>query len=337
MPDSIQRKRLFTFFKILVGFGLLLLSIRGIEWNHLSTTFKSVQPLWLVGVFVSMVCSVLLKVARWVLLMNKYGLQISFRRVSEAYFLGQVVNIVLPARGGDVVRLGIVSAQDPTIIPRATATIALEKFVDLIALALIALAVSAYLPSEADLWLRQWLLPVSGLTVVGLLIIIFIGPLLWSKIERQLSRFTHPWILRGVKLMNGFVHSSLWLRKISNMLPIILLTILIWGFMSLNSLILFRALGLTLPIAASGLVLVLGYVRAVLQLPPGSVGPFYFFAQLGVTTFGAPPETALAFAILLHAIVTLTPILISAFLVLTSDDIRSLTQLIWRPNAAKTG
>ena len=284
-----------------------------------------------------MICSVLLKVARWIILMDKYGLRISFRRVSEAYFLGQVVNIVLPTRGGDVVRLGIISAYNPAIIPRVTATIVLEKFIDLVALAAIALAVSAYLPPEAAQWLRQWLLPVSSMAALGLVLIILLGPLLWHRFEGRLSRFTHSWIVRGVELMNGFVSSSLWLRKISNMLPLILITVLIWGFMSLNSLILFRALGLNLPITASGLVLVLGYVRSVLQLPPGSVEPFYFFSQLGVTTFGANSESALAFAIVLHAFVTLIPILISGLLILTSADIRSLMQFIRSPHVNKTG
>jgi len=115
-------------------------------------------------------------------------------------------------------------------------------------------------------------------------------------------------------------------------LGVVLITLLIWGFMYLNSLILFQALSLKLPITAGGLVLVLGYVRSALQLPPGSVGPFYFFAQLGVTTFGANAEVALVFAILLHAVVTLTPIIATGVLLLTSGDARSVLEFIWRPN-----
>jgi glycosyltransferase 2 family protein len=237
---------------------------------------------------------------------------------------------LLPTRGGDVVRLGWVSAQEPAILPQATATLALEKFIDLLALAFLALGVAAYLPLEASQWLRGGLLPLSLLAVFGLSLIIIFGPIMWDKIKPLINRSALPWLLRGVTWIDKFVVSSLWLRDMSNLLPLMGITVLIWAFMLLNSLILFLALSLNVPLAAGGLVLVLGYIRTVLQMPPGSVGPFYFFAQLGVTTFGASTEAALAFAILLHALVTLTPIIASAVLLLTSPDARSLLRLIRR-------
>lgn len=310
--------------KIVAGLILLVLSLRGIEWQQLSGAFQAVNLGWLLGLFVSMICGLLLKIIRWSILMKRYGLQVSFRQASEAYFFGQVVNILLPTRGGDVVRLGIVSTPDPASVPRVTATIALEKFIDLVALALIALAVAAYLPPEASHWLRTWLLPASGLLTLGLTVMIFLGPILWTRFEKFLHRFTNSWLDRIVEIIDKFVTSSLWLRKFSNFLPALGLTILIWVFMWLNSLILFQALSLNIPATAGGLVLVLGYIRSALQLPPGSVGPFYFFAQLGVTTFGASAEQALVFAVLLHALVMLTPILASGFLLVTSADARKL-------------
>jgi glycosyltransferase 2 family protein len=332
LGESTNRRRFLTIIKILVGFTLLILSLRGVEWGQFSVSIKSVSPIWLLGLLVSMVVGLLLKVVRWGILMRKFGLNVSGRRLTEAFFLGQVVNILLPTRGGDLVRLGWVSAQEPAILPQATATLALEKFIDLLALAFLALGVAAYLPPEASQWLRGGLLPVSVLALVGLSLIIFLGPVLWDKMKPLFSHFTHPWLTRGVELIDKFVISSLWLRKVSNLLPLLGITGLIWVFMLLNSLILFRALTLRIPLTAAGLVLVLGYIRTVLQMPPGSVGPFYFFAQLGVTTFGASSEAALAFAILLHALVILTPIITSAVLLLTSPDAIGLLRLIRRSN-----
>lgn len=338
MDEKPRRFPWLTLIKIVVGIGLLVLSLWGIEWAQLVDAFSGTKPIWLLAVFASMLMGLLLKIFRWHILMNKYGLTIPFRLASEAYFLGQVVNILLPARGGDVVRLGVVSAHEPAVIPRVTATIALEKFIDLIALALVALGVATYLPPNAAEWLRTGLLPISGLAVFGLTVVIIFGPLLWEQLEHRLAKFTHPWVVRGVSLADKFVQSSLWLRNISNLLPLLIVTVFVWAFMLLNSLILFQALSLGVPVTAAGLVLVLGYIRSSLQLPPGSVGPFYFFAQLGVTTFGAASESALAFAILLHALVTLTPIIASGVLLITSPDARSLLRstplagLVWRTN-----
>jgi uncharacterized membrane protein YbhN (UPF0104 family) len=88
LGESTKRQRLFTIIKILVGFTLLFLSIRGVEWGQFSVSLKSVNPVWLLGLFVSMVLGLLLKVIRWVILMRKYGLSVSFRRVAEAFFMG---------------------------------------------------------------------------------------------------------------------------------------------------------------------------------------------------------------------------------------------------------
>jgi len=323
--------------KILLGLTLLFFSLRGIEWEQLSIAFKAVQPLKLLGVFVSMLVGLFLKVIRWDILLSKYGLSFPVRRVAVAYFFGQVTNILLPARGGDVVRLGIISAHEPATAPQTAATIALEKFIDLVAFSVTALGVAAYLPSEASQWLHQGLLPLSGFATLGLVLIILFAPLLWSGIEKAITKFHHPWLKRGAEVGGKFIESSLWLRDVSNMLPLLAITLLIWGFMILNSLILFQALSLDLPITAGGLVLVLGYIRSALQLPPGSVGPFYFFAQLGVTTFGVNSEKGLVFAILLHAVVTLTPIFVSLILLLTSQNKPSfvlskpLAELIRKP------
>ena len=326
MGATTFRQRLVRILKISVGLLLLFLSLRGIDWGQLPLAFKSVKTGWLLGVFATMIAGLFLKIVRWGMLMKRYRLSFPLRRISEAFFFGQVVNIVLPARGGDLLRLGMISSHDPSSVTRVTATLALEKLIDLIALTGIAVGVAAYLPPEASLWLREWLLPVSALAALALTLAIIFGQQIWRVIENRLRRYRHPWIVRAVHLIDRFMAHSLWLRDISNLLPLIAVTLLIWGFMVINSLILFQALSLDIPFSAAGLVLVLGYIRSALQLPPGSVGPFYFFAQLGVTTFGVVPEKALVFAILLHAVVTLSPILVSTVLLLTSLEARELVR-----------
>ncbi len=42
---------------------------------------------------------------------------------------------------------------------------------------------------------------------------------------------------------------------------------------------------------------------------PGNIGPFYYFARLAVLPFGINHDQAFVFAVVLHAIVTLPPLL----------------------------
>ena len=59
-------------------------------------------------------------------------------------------------------------------------------------------------------------------------------------------------------------------------------------------------------------MLVLVYIGLFPALMPGNVGPFYFFAGLALVPFGVLHEQAIIFAVVLHAIVTIPPLLAGA-------------------------
>lgn len=336
MPDKQKRVSLPSLLKIVAGVVLFVLSLWGIHWAQLIEALTTVNVAWLLVALISMAFSLFVKAYRWKVLLRNYGVEFSMLRVCEAFFIGLIVNLLTPARGGDIARIGILGMHQPKATVPIVATVAIEKFLDLLTLVLIALMVAAYLPPEGELWLREWLLPISGTALVGLLMIVAFGPKLWKRIGPNLEKSTRPWVLRGVGWINNFVESSLWLRDTSHLFPVLGITLVVWFSMWLNNDILFRSLALKMPLSAGWLVLVLGYVRMLLALPTSSVGPFYFFAQLSVTTFGVGDESALAFAILLHAIVTLTPIVVGGGLLLISDDARNLMNSVWKSNAAKT-
>jgi len=236
--------------------------------------------------------------------------------------LGQAVNILLPSRGGDLLRLGYLSANQPETIPQVTASFGLEKFLDLLAMTAISLGVAAYLPSERVSWIKVWLLPVSILAAILLLVMILWGPQLWKVLRNRLSNKSHNWVQIGIQVMDKFVESSLWLRDPRYLIPAVLLTVLIWAVMWMTNLTLFAGFRFQLPIVAGGLVLILAFIGAMPAVIPGNVGPYYFFNQLGVMSFGISQEAALAFAVLKHAVVILTPLIASGISMLVSEDVR---------------
>src|SRR4030042_5675893 len=99
------------------------------------------------------------------------------------------------------------------------------------------------------------------------------------------------------------------MRNPRQVFPGVLLTILIWGVMWLTNLLLFESLALPLGGTAAGLVLILVYVGLLPALLPGNIGPFYFFARLALLPFGILHDQAFVFAMILHFIVTLPPLL----------------------------
>ena len=325
MGKALNRASIISLLKIPVGITLLLISVWGIDWEQLKSSMDQITLIGLLAVVGAVILGLFLKIIRWHLFLLNFGLRISFYRGVEAFFLGQATNILLPWRAGEVLRVGYLVGDQPAYIPQVTASIALEKILDTIALASVALLVTVYLPDEKAAWIRNWLYPFSIFAITALFAIIGWGSRLWARLRNGLAKWPHPWIKKTVFMIDQLVENSLWLRDPSRLVMSISVTGVIWAVMWLTNTLLFNGLNLQLPSAAAGLVLILVYIGVLPALMPGNVGPFYFFAQLGVTPFGIEAEDALAFAILLHAVVTLIPLIASGISFIFSESVRNLT------------
>lgn len=332
MSQPRTRTVLFSVLKILIGLTLLAVSLWGIDWVRFGRSFERLSLAWLGGLAAMVLTSLLLKVFRSYIFLRNFQVPLSFGRVFEAFFLGQAVSILLPSRGGEVLRLGYLGAGAPSSFPQITAAVMLEKFLDLIAMTVIALGVSAYLPGAEVARVRAWLLPLSASGAAGLGILVIWGSRLWGVLRGWMADRRAPWLPRLLRIGDQLVASSLWLRRPAHFLPALLLTLVIWTSMWFTNLVLFHALALSLPFAAGGLVLILVYIGVLPALMPGNIGPFYFFAQLGVASFGAPPEDAAVFAVILHAVVTLVPLLTGGLTFLFSEQVRLMILSLWAKN-----
>ena len=85
-----------------------------------------------------------------------------------------------------------------------------------------------------------------------------------------------------------------------------------------TNLFLMQAIHLPVDLGAGLLVLVMVYLGLLPALIPGNVGPFYFFASTAMAVYYVPLQERVAFAVLLHAIVTLPPLLMAAIYLLFS-------------------
>jgi len=322
-PSSIPKnkpnrshKYILAMLKILAGLGMLILSVQGIQWKDLVAGIHSADLAWLVVAIFSVVMGLFLKFWRWVTLVRNYQIRSTMARLYSAYFVGQAVNIILPLRGGELVRIGYF-AREPKILPEIASTVILEKYLDVIALTVCGLLVSFKISLDNILNLGSWLLPMTAIMTILLVVAILFGPAIWGKIRA--GKFLPEGVIDWV---DRWVQASQWLRDPKEVLPAVLMTILIWGVMWLTNLLLFRSLGLPLGGTAAGLVLILVYVGLIPALMPGNIGPFYFFARLAVLPFGIIQDQALVFAVLLHFIVTLPALL------------GGLTGLVVRPDRA---
>jgi uncharacterized membrane protein YbhN (UPF0104 family) len=131
----------------------------------------------------------------------------------------------------------------------------------------------------------------------------------WKMMRRLLTRFPTKLFNLPVKWGDQIVDGLDGLRSPKHLLGSMGLSVIIWGVMLTTNLAMFRTLSLQLPIQAGLLVLVLVHVGLIPALMPGNIGPFYFFARLSLTPFAIATGETVGFAVLLHAVVTLPPLL----------------------------
>jgi len=302
MGNSPYFKRFLAIIKILAGISLLILSIREIHWDSLVKGIQSIDLSWLALAIISVLFGLGLKLWRWAVFIGNYQIHASIGKLYRAYFMGQAVNIILPFRSGELVRMGYF-ADEPRVLPEVATTIVLEKYLDLLALTLCGLLVSINISLDQVRYLRGWLLTLTSVLTVLLLAAILFGPTVWRKIR---SKKLLP--LSMLEWLDRWVEASLWLRSPRLMFPGILLTIFIWGMMWLTNLLVFKSLGIPVGGTAAGLVLFFVYIGLLPALMPGNIGPFYFFAQLALMPFAINYNQAFLFAVILHAIVTVPPL-----------------------------
>lgn len=309
-----QRSRsLITILKWALGLLLLYLAFQRVDWAVLLDALQTVSTFWLVLAILSVLLSLGLKVWRWDLLLRNYHLRLPPGRLISAYFLGQAANILLIIRGGEVVRIAAAHQAEEDDWVEITATIAIEKYLDLLVLVLLMLAMATNLQALARAALGD-LYPLLISLSILLLLAVLLGPTLWRRFFPGESKT--PWLAKVQHKLDQFLQASRWLRDPRKLLPSLGITVLIWAVMTLTNRLVFQSLAIDLGWDAAFLVLILVYIGVLPALMPGNLGPFTFFAQLALIPFGVSDELAVAFAIILYVIVTLPPLLISALLLL---------------------
>lgn len=312
--------------RLVLGIVLLALAVREVDWLRLASSLNGAMSDGVLLALLTIFLTMFIKIGRWRLLLSGLGVQPrSWLRLGGAFLVGQAANIVLPFRGGDVARIGWLSLDDQQDVILTTLSVALEKYLDLIGLLGLLLWLGPLLPVDLIERSRNWMLPLC-VAATGLLVgSLWVGPPIWrwlrGRIEMRASNEPDrlkPWLARMDRWMSGPAR----LADLRVIVPLLLVTAVAWVAMLSTNLAVLHALGLPVDLRAGGLVLALAMVGTVPALMPGNVGPFYFFAMLGLVPFGIAEQDRVAFAVLLHALVVLPPLVLGGLFLAASRWIK---------------
>jgi len=298
---------------VLLGLVCLLLALRSVELAEVAAVLRRTRVGWMVAALGSVLLTSAAKAARWRALFYPQARDVRYPRLLAIFLIGQMMNLALPIRLGEIARAYLAGEKEGQSKVLILGTLAAEKFLDLVMLVGLFLALIPFVA------MPSWLVRPGWATAAVVLAVCIIGGCVWA--------YPRPW-LAGLRWLLAHLpgEAGQWLGRIlalawqgvaalrspRAMLGLGMWSLLIWALAASTNLAVFAALGMSLsPLAALFLLIVLQVGVAVPSLP-GKVGVFHYLSVLALAVFGVPSPLALSCGLLLHLIVVGPPVLVGA-------------------------
>ena len=296
-------------------------------WQHVRSADV---PLLGVGL-IFVVLTYVTRTFRWQTLLSPIG-RVSYKNAFNTTVIGFAALGILPARAGDLLRPYLLAKKERLPAPETFATVVLERVFDLVAvLGLLAVYValnSADIPAglRRPVELSAFFAGAAGLVLFAVMWVLATHPERIGTYVLALGRILpHALTQRLAQLTVGFSRGFAAARSPKVILVGLLWSFPLWIFIAAESWAVTRAFDIDMPFTGSFLVqafLVIG----VAVPTPGGVGSFHEMYRFSVTTFfGAMNDSAVAAAIVVHAI-SYFPVILAG-LVLMAHDGLSVHQL----------
>jgi uncharacterized protein (TIRG00374 family) len=282
----------------------------------------------LVAGFFAVILTYVIRAWRWQYLLHPIG-PTRFRTAFRTTVIGFAALGVLPARAGDVLRPYLLARQEGLLVSATLATIVMERVLDLIAvLALLALYVwgiadTATLPPALlrGIEVSSALAGAVAIALMGVMWVLATHPERIGGLVFAMARvLPHAVADRLAGLARTFSGGFAAAREPRALAAAVAWSFPLWLAIAAEAWLVTIAFGIAMPFTGTFLLQAL-LVIGVAVPTPGAVGSYHEAYRIGVTTFfGAPEDTAVAAAIVTHAI-SYFPVVLAGIVFMAQDGL----------------
>lgn len=270
---------------ILISCLILFLIFRGISFKQVSTSIQNASMLWLTIYFALAAFEPVIRGERWHFIL---GLGTKKSAIKGLY-IAKAGNNILPLRLGDVIRSQYVKDNDNIPYSTSLPSILSEIFLDLSALAIIAIVYSLIDPTFSSL----------GYFLLSGLIIVTSGFFIISRID-LVNKYSgkNKLILILLKMVSSILNTF----NSKSIIPILVYTIFLWCY---TLFVTFAGLKMILPqVSLPGVLatIVFTYLTATIPSAPGFIGTYHAAIAAGILVMGYAISDYPAVPILIHLV-----------------------------------
>ncbi len=278
------------------------IALSGVNFNEAWLALRASDYLWLVPALLALALAMGARALRWRSLFAP-GRRPPLGAVADAMMIGYLYNNILPARGGEVARVVVLSRRSRAQPVEIAGTVVLERLYDVVGILVILFLAAPWLPAVS--WLKSAAIAagVLAVTIVAAALVLALkgeqALRLVLRPLRRLPRFSDERMERTVgELANGLSG----LRYPGVALVGFLWTIVAWMLTAVLAYTVTLAFHLHVPFACGVLVAVAVGLAMILPSPPAAVGVFEGAALIGLKAYGISHSAALPYALVLHLV-----------------------------------
>jgi uncharacterized protein (TIRG00374 family) len=298
------------------AFGYL--AVRGVDFDATWAALLACNYWWLTPSLVTFALWVLLRTIRWQVLFDPKR-RPPLTSLANATLIGFFFNTILPARAGDAARIVAIRRYAGTPLAETTATIVVERIVDVATLIALVFVLVPWLPSGS--WLEPAALLAFGCLVAFALLALFV---------RRVSESPTPvwlgWLSRlpglheehVVRLVQDLLRGLASIRRPQQALVSIGWTFLSWFVLGLSYWFLMLGFDLGLSPLAGLLVAIATSLAFIIPAAPAAVGVFEASALAVTSAYGAPRSQSLAYVLVLH-LMSVVPFLCAGLVLIGAE------------------
>ncbi len=284
----------------LLGILFLWVSARNVSWSEFLFSVKSTDYVLVLMASAFVLVGTLIRTWSWGYLYRPTPVQVSFFRAWRILMIGQFINIIVPARAGDVARVFLIG--EASQVPKLTAltSLVLEKLFDMSALVLLLFFIS--IRTELPEILQETAIFMICLTILlaGLVFGVLYN---LDRLEQYLSASegaTKGW---KRKICSRCLSVLLGIRVLDRWPTTLLIQagyLVTWCTLGVASYITMLALGIDLPPVAALVVVAVVQLGTAVPSTPGKIGVFQYLSVVALGLFGVSGDVALSYGIVLH-------------------------------------
>jgi len=259
------------------------LFLRGVSWSETRAHLGAIPVLTALAAVAAVVVSMTFTALRWRYLLRAAGVEVRVPRLFAGLAAGAAVNNVVPARGGDVVRVKSVPARTSAVV----GTLAAERLLDGFVLALF-LAFGALVSGSGGPLLVAGLALAAG-TGVGM----------------ALASLQPAWLDRLPRSVRGFVTGLAVFRSPLLLVQALGASLALWLADVVMYAVLAPAFGLHLGLGGAFLLEGIGNLALAVPATAAGAGTFDYLTLLGASSVGISGAGAAAYVLAVHAFVVL--------------------------------